>query len=79
MCKADIHSVIKQLEKDSRTLLEWVGNNVLKANPDKFYLILSNTDQNFSVNVDQYEISNSNYEKLLVVTTDNKLKFDKHA
>ena len=78
-CKADIHSVIKQLEKDSRKLLEWVGRNDFKANPDKFHLILSNTDQNFSVNVDQYEISNSNYEKLLGVTIDNKLKFDKHV
>ena len=36
--KEDIHSVIKQLEKDSRILLEWVANNVLKANPDKFHL-----------------------------------------
>ena len=78
-CKADIHSVIAQLEKDSRTLLEWVGNNVLKANPDKFHLLLSNTDQNFSLNVDQYEIFNSNYEKLLGVTIDNKLKFDEHV
>ena len=60
-------------------LLEWVGKNDLKANADKFHLILSNTDQNFSVNVDQYEISNSNYEKLLGVTIDNKLKFDKHV
>ena len=78
-CKADIHSVIAQLEKDSRTLLEWIGNNVLKANPDKFHLLLSNTDQNFSLNVDQYEIFNSNYEKLLGVTIDNKLKFDEHV
>ena len=59
--------------------MEWVGNNVLKVNPDKFHLILSNTDQNFSVNVDQYEISKGNYEKLLWVTIDNKLKFDKHV
>ena len=76
---ANYADVIKQLEKDSRTLLEWVVNNILKANPDKFHLSLSNTDQNFSVNVDQYGISNSNYEKLLGVTIDNKLKFDKHV
>ena len=38
-CKEDVHSVIKQLEKDSRILLEWVANNVLKANHDKFHLL----------------------------------------
>ena len=36
-CKEDINTVIKQLEKDSRILLEWVANNVLKTNPDIFF------------------------------------------
>ena len=78
-CKADIDSVIVQLEKDSRALIEWVSNNVLKANPDKFHLLLSDTDCNFTLTVDQYEISNSKYEKLLGVTIDNKLNFNEHV
>ena len=78
-CKADIDSVIVQLEKDSRTLIEWVSSNVLKANPDKFHLLLSDTDCNFTLTVDQYEISNSKYEKLLGVTIDNKLNFNEHV
>ena len=38
-CKEDTNTVIKQLVKYSRILLEWVANNVLKANPDKFHLL----------------------------------------
>ena len=46
-CNTDIESVISQLESDSKILLEWVKNNGLKANPDKFHLILNETDENY--------------------------------
>ena len=72
-------SVIVQLEEDSMILLEWVSNIVLKANPDKFHLLLSNPNPNISVKVDQYEISNSNCETLLGIIIDNKLTFDNHV
>ena len=78
-CKSDVDSVITQLEEDSRTLLEWVSNNGLRANPDKFHLILSDTDSKLSIKVDQYEIFNSNHEKLLGVIIDNKLSFTEHV
>ena len=79
-CKHEIEEVIAQLEKDSRTLLEWVGNNALKANPDKFHLLLSNTDfEQVSLKIDQYDISNSNFEKLLGVTIDKQLNFNEHV
>ena len=78
-CNTDYISVITQLEKDSKTLLEWVSNNALKANPDKFHLLLSTSDLNLSVKVDQFEIKNSNYEKLLGITIDNKLSFNEHV
>ena len=78
-CKKDIHTVIKQLEEDSRILLEWVGNNVLKANPDKFHLLPSSVDEKLSIVVDQYEISNSCKGKLLGVTLDNRLNFAEHV
>ena len=72
-------SVILQLEEDSKILLEWVSNNVLKVNPDKFHLLLSNPNPHISVKVDQYEISNSNCEKLLGIIIDNKLIFNNHV
>ena len=78
-CELDMESVILQLEKDSKVLLEWVSNNVLKANPDKFHLLLSDPNPNLSVQVDKYKITNSNCEKLLGVTIDNKLTFNEHV
>ena len=78
-CKRDMESVITQLEEDSQTLLEWVTNNALKANPDKFHLLSSSCDDNISIHVDQFQIYNSQYEKLLGVVIDRDLKFDEHV
>ena len=78
-CDLDMDAVILQLEKDSKVLLEWVSNNDLKANPDKFHLLLSDPNPNLSVEVDRFTIPNSKYEKLLGVTIDNKLTFNQHV
>ena len=78
-CKKDINSVISQLEEDSNLLLTWFSNNALKANPDKFHIILSSTDETLLFNVDQYEIHNSQSEKLLGVTLDSKLTLNEHV
>ena len=78
-CKMDIKSVISQIEEDSKTLLNWVKNNGLKANPNKFHLLLSKPDERISVNVDGYQITNSKSEKLLGITIDSKLSFDEHV
>ena len=77
--KKDINSVITQLEEDSNLLLQWCSNNALKANPEKFHLVLSNMDETLSVNVGQFEIRNSRSEKLLGVTLDNKLTLNEHV
>ena len=66
-----MESVLLKLEEDSKRLIEWVCYNNLKANPDKFHLLLSSDDTNLLVNVDNYEIFNSNCEKLLGVKLDN--------
>ena len=78
-CKGDIESVITKLENDSRTLIEWVSNNALKANPDKFHLLLNSDDKNISINVENCQIFNSQNEKLLGIVIDNDLKFDEHV
>ena len=64
--KQDIESVITKLGEDSQSLIEWVNNNALRANPDKFHLLISSSDENISINVDQYQIYNSQHEKLLM-------------
>ena len=78
-CKMDVKSVISKIEEDSKTLLNWVKNNGMKANPNKFHLMLSHPDENISVNVDSYQIKNSKSEKLLGITIDNKLSFNEHV
>ena len=75
----DMGSILLKLEEDSKRLIEWVCYNNLRANPDKFHLLLSSDDPNLLVNVENYNIFNSNYEKLLGVKFDNKLKFNEHV
>ena len=65
--------------KTGVTLLEWFCNNSLKANPDKFHLILSNSDEDKLVMIEHTEILNSNCEKLLEIKIDNKLSFEDHV
>ena len=49
------------------------------ANPDKFHLLLSDTNQEYSVKVANFDIKNSQSEKLLGIKIDNKLTFDEHV
>ena len=72
-------SILLKLEEDSKRLIEWVWYNNLKANPDKFDLLLSSDYPNLLVNVENYEIFKNNCEKLLRVKFDNKLKFNEHV
>ena len=54
-------------------------NNGLKANPNKFHLILSETDDHYSVNVDKFKVVNSKSKKLLGVKIDSKMTFNDHV
>ena len=78
-CGKSIPSVISQLETDASTLLKWIGNNGLKANPDKFHLLLSDKNQDLTIRVDTFDIKNSTCEKLLDIKIDNKFTFDPHV
>ena len=78
-CSNTIPSVISQLENDSVILLNWLRNNGLKANPDKFHLLLSIISQEYSIKIDTLDIPNSINEKLLGIIIDNKLTFDEHV
>ena len=60
-------------------LLNWLRNNGQKANPDKFHLLLSSPDENYSANIGNVTIKNTKYQKLLGFTVDNKLTLDNHV
>ena len=67
---ADINGAIASLEKISKALFD-------ADNADKRDLLVSSSDA-VSLRVSQYDIKNSDCEKLLGVKFDNKLTFEKH-
>ena len=73
-----VNDVIKKLEKDAIYLMGWFENNYLVPNPEKWHLLLSETDSNLSISIGNKCIHNSNEEKILGVTFDNKLTFNNH-
>ena len=75
----DITSVIGQLEYDTKALLEWFNNNDLKANPDKFHLVLNESNDKYFIEIENFKIPNSNCKKLLGISIDNNLSFDDHV
>ena len=74
----DINGVIASLEQTSKALFEWFENNLLKSNAEKFHLLVSPSDA-VNLRVSEYDIKNSECEKLLGVEFDNKLTFEKHV
>ena len=74
-----IPKVLFHLEQEAASLLNWIRNNGLKANPDKFHLLLSDPNEDFSLKVDKSEVKNSSLQTLLGIKIDNKLNFNEHV
>ena len=69
---------VTKLQNDSRIIIDWYVSNYLKPNSDKWHLLLSYAGNNVMVSIDDKEVSNSSYEKILGVYFDNKLNFKTH-
>ena len=69
-----INEVINKLQHDSRIIIDWYVSNYLKPNSDKWHLLLSYAGNDVRISIDDKEISNSSYEKILGGYFDNKLK-----
>ena len=74
-----IPQVLSELQAETQNLLNWIRNNGLKANPDKFHLLLSDPSKEHYMNIDNFVLQNSQYEKLLGVTIDSKFTFNEHV
>ena len=75
------HDTLKGvLENDVNCATTWFENNYMCANPDKFQSITLNRDgmQSLAISVQDYTIISNPSIKVLGVTLDDKLKFDKH-
>ena len=73
-----IPKVLNQLEGESKILVKWIKDNSLKANPDKFHLLLSKKDPTLAIKVEGFDISNEESGTLIGITLDNSLNFDTH-
>ena len=74
-----IPDALIKLENAVETLLQWFEDNRMKANPDKHYLLINNTKENFQIKIGNETVSNSKYEKLLGVKIDHELNFNEHV
>ena len=69
--------VVSKLKTTAEKLFIWYAQNEMKANLDKCYALLS-TAEAFNLQISETVIQNSHSRKLLGVTFDYKLKFEKH-
>ena len=78
-CGSDVDQVIKNLEEDIDTSIEWFHRNFMKLNDDKCHFLLAGSkDENNVLRFGGNFLEESSYEKLLGVTIDKCLKFDTH-
>jgi hypothetical protein len=77
----DLNNVISKLESDSQKMLDWFANNLMQANPDKFQALAigKNTfKEQICFDLKGSKIKCEEHAKLLGVTIDYELNFDKH-
>ena len=73
----NIGEVVIFLKESSRVILKWSTDNQFQANASKCHVLLS-TDEHVQVKISTAQIENSSSQKLLGVTIDAKLSFEKH-
>ena len=74
-----LEELIYHLEYDALSAIVWFDNNYMKLNQDKCHFLISgNKNEHLFVKVGDELIWESEAEKLLGVTIDKNLNFDKH-
>ena len=80
VCDKSIETVLKLLEENREIALCWFENNYMKLNTDKCHHIVSGyKHEQIWAKIGNDKIWESSDVKLLGVTIDNELKFDKHV
>ena len=77
VCELSLDEVIISLENIATRLLNWFRDNEMKANPDKFHLLLS-TNNKIEAIINGFSLQSSPQEKLLGVNIDCELNFNSH-
>ena len=73
-----LEEIIIILEDISDQLFRWFTFNEMKANESKCHLLLSKICASSKMKIDNIEIENSEYEKLLGIQVDCNLNFNSH-
>ena len=74
-----ILDILIKLENAAKILLQSFKNKRMKANPDKYHLLINNTKESFQIKIGNETVSKSKYEILLGVKVDHELNFNKHV
>ena len=77
MVRDNIPDVISAYKKIGEELLIWSSDNQMKLNTDKCNLLLNTLEQSF-LKIENFNIKNFFFEKLLGINFDCKLKFSNH-
>ena len=66
------------MQKKSARLLKWFSDNQMKRNTDKCHLLMSK-DKYSEIHIGESIIKSSDFERLLGIKIDSKLRFDDHV
>ena len=80
---SDLHSLINILIEESRSTINWIKANHMIVNPQKLQAMLLSKRKNtitddLTISINDVDIKSNNSVKLLGITLDNKLNFEKH-
>ena len=71
--------VLNNLEIEAKSIVDWFKHNGLCANPKKFHLLLSDKNDDLTIDVNDNLIKNSSFQILLGIKIDSKLTFNEHV
>ena len=75
----NIMDVLNNLKLQANILDKWFKDNYMKANPGKYHLLLSATEETNTLNIEDICINTSKCEKLLGINIDSNLTFETHV
>ena len=80
VCILNLKTVLETLEHNSELAIAWFETNYMKLNTDKGHLLISESkNEQMWAKLDRVIVWESNDVKLLGITLDKNLKFDKHV
>ena len=74
---SNLDALINKPEESINSLFQWFRNNYMKVNADKCHLLVTGNYE-ISANINQFEIESSKKQKILGISIDTALSFERH-